>query len=746
MSEHEVASLRDQVRNLQDRVSALESQLQELLDRSHGSTHRNTNSEVASESGYSVVSSSSRYNSLADEIPEVSSEAVALCSGLRGGSLTALQRAERAWSAGYWARFTLQGRISRPRPSLPCDVSNTTYIVLRAEGWNCPVRTDRASTYRGIVGDFRQDTLSHGFASQAEARTYCLAAGDNTVELYRVFWPPDPLLVQARPGIGIAVMTRRSGGGGVLLALPSALVPAGSLPATEGDGLGVIGLYTRLDIPAVRMQDDGNVVLGIDLDVYLIDLAVEGLKAVTPMAMVPEEEDIGLIGFHEDLDVIPDPEDLLAKANFWVASQIEPRITFYSAEEEGEMVEAEGGELPDGAGMTPPVTPGPVPTSPAPAKANPKAKAKEAAKPKRVTTATLAAQMSTLMELMPEISQQLVELKQDHHRLRSSVEEAQQAPPVRPSQVPVSKAVASFAHLVGPPPRTKAMTTPALAVPLPPRTSGLDANLTTQEQAEEQSPKSGDPMALAVLEQSKALMSLVQQLQQGGDPLLDGQASSSGSLFGTRGSQGRERLQQELSTKSGSFFAAVLQNAAKRLKPAGRRIQTIEEAAASDFSMIQYLERFGGYGAFKELGLIQFALAHIFDALVHADVDAARDFTALLMTGVDQANLDGNRWELAYRMMLLEEPPSQLWTYRSSGFDPRSRSFSPLAPQKWTTIASAYSKEMDYIQNKRAELTNPKAAAPSTSQPSQPAAAPKKRGRFPKAKAAPGAPNLEPMT
>ena len=30
----------------------------------------------------------------------------------------------------------------------------------------------------------------------------------------------------------------------------------------------------------------------------------------------------------------------------------------------------------------------------------------------------------------------------------------------------------------------------------------------------------------------------------------------------------------------------------------------------------------------------------------------------LLMVGVDQANRDGNRWELAYRMMLLEEPPT----------------------------------------------------------------------------------------
>ena len=70
--------------------------------------------------------------------------------------------------------------------------------------------------------------------------------------------------------------------------------------------------------------------------------------------------------------------------------------------------------------------------------------------------------------------------------------------------------------------------------------------------------------------------------------------------------------------------------------------------------------------------------------------------TILLMDGVDQANLDGNRWELAYRMMLLEEPPSQLWSYRYKSYDPRANSISSLAPRQWTTVALAYSKYMDY--------------------------------------------------
>lgn len=98
-------------------------------------------------------------------------EAIRLCERLRGGDYTARQRAQRAWEAGHWARFTLQGRVEKPRPSTHCDVANTVYIVLRAPGYSCP-------TYRSILGDFTNPgTLSHGFASQAEAKAYCLAAG-----------------------------------------------------------------------------------------------------------------------------------------------------------------------------------------------------------------------------------------------------------------------------------------------------------------------------------------------------------------------------------------------------------------------------------------------------------------------------------------------------------------------------------------------------------------------------------------
>ena len=542
-----------------------------------------------------------------------------------------------------------------------------------------------------------------------------ISLDNEVVELYRVFWPPDPLLVQSRAGLALAVLSRRSAGGGVLLALPTALVPVGSLPL-EPDEHGTIGAHCKLEVPGVRLVEDGVEHLGVDFEVLLVDVGTDGLAAMSPISGVPESEDEGVIGFGEDLDVIPDPVSLLRLAREWIAVQTSHRVAFYSAEEE--MVpETPGGVGRTALGITPPQSPG-----------KGKGKPKEAAKPKRVTTAVLAEQMNQMMETLPVITQQLGILQQNQKSLQDALELQKTTPPVRASQLPVS-GVAQFAKMMGSPPRTKAHA-PMLA-PQPTRTSGLDAGLSLQEQAEEASPVPGDPYAKAMLEQSRALMTLASAMQQGGDPLLDMPASSSSSSLSTRGSIGREKLQRELAMKSGSFYLAVLQNAVKRLKPACPRPSSVEEVAATDFSMIQYLERFGGYGSFKELGLIQYALAHIFDALVHSDLNGGRDYLSLLMVGVDQANLDGNRWELAYRMMLLEEPPSQLWSYRSQGFDPRSKSFSPLAHQQWTTVALAYSKEMDYIQTKRQEMTTKPKANGGAPQ----AANPKRKGKFPQAKA-----------
>ena len=115
---------------------------------------------------------------------------------------------------------------------------------------------------------------------------------DENVELFRIFWPPDPHMVQARPGICLIVMVRRAAGGRVLVAMPTALVPAGSLPL-EPEESDVIGPHAQFELPAVRMSDGGIEHLGTDVTVQVVDLGADALSALTPLSLVPESEDQG---------------------------------------------------------------------------------------------------------------------------------------------------------------------------------------------------------------------------------------------------------------------------------------------------------------------------------------------------------------------------------------------------------------------------------------------------------------------
>ena len=120
----------------------------------------------------SSASTSQVYNELAAEIPPVPPHVLELSVALRRGPADSTERASRAWTIGYWARFVLEGRVSKPRPSPPVGLPNTVYVVIRAPGISNPVVCTTGADYRSLVGN----TLSHGFPSTAEAKIYCAGA------------------------------------------------------------------------------------------------------------------------------------------------------------------------------------------------------------------------------------------------------------------------------------------------------------------------------------------------------------------------------------------------------------------------------------------------------------------------------------------------------------------------------------------------------------------------------------------
>ena len=538
------------------------------------------------------------------------------------------------------------------------------------------------------------------------------------LQLYTLAWPPDTAGdLDATVAMAMVVLLRP---GGLLLALPPDAIPQEDLqPASSQDGNTLLGPHHRFSVPAYRddLQDLSEEEL--ELEVLVVDVSSDILPALVPFS----EMDGASICFADDPGLLPSPEPLLVMVRQWLLVQASTKTAYYSAEEEA---------VPE----TPIEAPDNEEQEEVPPEEKTPTKRKPSDKQKRVTTASLAEQLSAVTQMLPSIASRLDSLQQEQQQIKAQMSSQEHVVPPRPSQQPVSTSLANFAKMVGSPPRVKmhaAVPIAPTSKAIPPLVPSMDGPLTLQEQAEEHPAPEGSTLAMAVLEQSKALTTLVTQLQAGGDPLLDAQTSASGFSLGSKGAAGREKLQTELSNRSGNFFMAVTQNAWRRLKPATRIPQDVTGVASTDFSMVTYLEKFGGYGGSREMGLVQFCLAHIFDAALQSDWDGVREHLALTMTAVEQSVQDNNRWDLAYQLTLLEEPATQLWTYRQSSQNPRVRAFAPLCPQRWATVALAYLKEVDYIQSRRADLSK----APAPTPPNL--ASPKKKWKGPKNKAQPEA-------
>lgn len=191
-------------------------------------------------------------------------------------------------------------------------------------------------------------------------------------------------------------------------------------------------------------------------------------------------------------------------------------------------------------------------------------------------------------------------------------------------------------------------------------------------------------------------------------------------------------MQQELAAHRGTFFNSVVMSMARRMSPTMPADQPHGELLAAGISGVRYLERFGGYGRQRELGILQFNIMTAFDFLMAGNVEAAKDSIALTAVMVEQASMDHGRFDLAQVLTFQEDPPSSIFMTRATSQVSRSRAFAPLADQRWITVSLAFLRELDTITTKRAELvggsqpsSNPNSAA--VPKPKQPGS-PKKKG------------------
>ena len=488
----------------------------------------------------------------------------------------------------------------------------------------------------------------------------------------------------------LAVMRRE---GGILLALPAMFLPQRLVDAGNAeDSDGIFGPSFVTEVPASIV--DGGVVspTGTNVEVLIIDCKPEVLCHMREFGI---QEDI-VYNFDEDSPfAFPIVDAMLPMISEWASRAHDMRAGFYTPEDAVEEDQA-------------PRTP--RPRRQPPGKATPLG---AGAKPKRVTTASLAADMQGLMSTLPQISQQLSQISE-----RQALLEQRIAVPGKASALGLGQTlsgtltahpppVSELARSLRPPPRTQAKANLGLLASSdaakPKELLALESEKLATET--ESGLSSDSVLAKAVLAQSQALTTLVAQIASAqNDPMAELTGSSASSC--TRGAATRAKLQLELAQHRGTFFQSVMQSMSRRMAPTSNPCASAEELLNRGVSGVRYLERFGGYGRVRELGQLQYQVMMIFDFLMAENYMAAMDGVALLAVSLEQASLDGGRMELATLLCLQEDAPASIFVNRQLSSTSRARSFAPLADQRWVTCALAFLKEMEVIAAKRSEMNS----------------------------------------
>ena len=256
--------------------------------------------------------------------------------------------------------------------------------------------------------------------------------------------------------------------------------------------------------------------------------------------------------------------------------------------------------------------------------------------------------------------------------------------------------VKKAAAMVGPPPKTSntQVRVPAVKELIQEDEPGAWQEGTTA---------SNDPLLQAIAQQGSALTALVAHLTAGTDAMTDlsGSASSNQNAS-TRGVQRREKLQNELAGGSSNFFQLLLQQLHRRMFPSRPMPQTEEGFKNSGVSLLQYLERFGGYRHCRETGLTLWLLGYVTDALIQEDYARAQEHLALTVAALEQSGIDAD-FTLGYLIALVEDPPVTLFQDRSTSLHTQGRPFAPLLAPSHAAVALSFLKELEILNSRKKE-------------------------------------------
>ena len=560
--------------------------------------------------------------------------------------------------------------------------------------------------------------------------TYCCAGSLGAMlakERIRPASLGDPtLLVMTVPGVVSSVgdevdvfcMPVEVREGGMLVALPHDCISEHSLQLGQSANEELIfGPSTFVSVPLVEESEDmmSTVSLGFEARVLIIDVNDDVLLSCREYDPVTDHL-AHILGFSLDHpNSLPEHVRLGAVVGEWLLGRSDDRTGFYTAQED---LSAPVPKAAQGLPAAPP-------------------SGKKASQPKRVTNAAIAEQLAALSAQM-----QLLAHRQDQLEKSSSTSVAAATEPMvglsaklpsvsaalrNPSGVSQTQG-AKAVQLIGPPPKVR-HSSPGAPAP----------GAAPEEPYDPLQPVAEDPsIAAAIHQQSSAVMALVAHLtSQSGDVLGDFSSASLQSGT-TKGVQRREKMQNDLANGTSTYFTQMMQQLHRRLHPS--RPVPQDEGDLAGVSMLQYLERQGGYRSHRELGLVAWVLGHAIDASAAGDFRHTKEVLALLMVAVEQAVIDRGDWSLAFMLTLMEEPPIQVFQERSAALIHHTRPFGPLVPPAWTAVCLSYLKDLEVLATKKSETASkakaakPAAstdAAPSTAEPDR-EASPKRKPRFPK--------------
>ena len=489
-----------------------------------------------------------------------------------------------------------------------------------------------------------------------------------------------------RECIAMVVMKRA---GGLLLAIPEGFLPEDVVAEGGEDENAVVGHSTVITAAGVLLEQGVLTPIGRQVSALVVDV---DSSMVSLLRKMEEEESIMFPFAEEDPFAFPAPEELQTKVLTWLegAEELEPLKgpNWYTPVQ---TEESAGEALSQRRIFRPKPKPAPQgggsPTVP------------QREKQKKPTTASLAASLQEVLEVLPSITEQLQVMSQRQQSMeeRMSKQSSISASLSQPlGGTGVVSNTAALAKDLPKPPRVKAGPPALLPVAMEPTE--------LKELQEIRGEGVGGDVAKAMLAQSAALTSLVAQLTSSSqDPM---QELQSGFGSGVRGAQGRARLQGELASQKGLFFHAVLMQMARRMAPTMVADQPYGTLMSNGVSGVKYLERFGGYGRQREIGMIMYQVMVAFDFMMVENYEAAKDCIALLAVMLEQACLDQGRFDLAQLLTLQEDVPASIFTNRQVSSLSRSRAFAPLADQRWVTCSLAFLKELETISSKRTELTS----------------------------------------